>query len=95
MSRSRVCGAVVVLFLTGCASSRKQLNRTQANAASGKVDVRHDPRFICERERTTGSNIAEEVCRYDDPDSDEHRARTQDAVRRAESSRAPHAGGDN
>jgi len=95
MSRSRVCGAVVVLFLTGCASSRKQLNSTQANAASGKVDVRHDPRFICERERTTGSNIAEEVCRYDDPDSDEHRARTQDAVRRAESSRAPHAGGDN
>jgi hypothetical protein len=92
MSRASVCGAVVVLVLTACASGKKQLSRTQANASSAKVDVRHDPRFICERERTTGSNIAEEVCRYDDPDSDEHRRRVQDDVRRAESARARHVG---
>jgi hypothetical protein len=85
MSRATVCGAVVVLVLTGCASSRKQLNGTQAKAEMANVDVTHDPRFKCVMEHTTGSNIAEKICRYDDPDSDEHRRRTQDILRRAES----------
>jgi hypothetical protein len=85
MSRASVFGAIVVLVLTACASRRTQLNGTQVKAEMASVDVTHDPRFKCVMERTTGSNIAEKVCRYDDPDSDEHRRRTQDLLRRAES----------
>ncbi|OLD09802.1 MAG: hypothetical protein AUI90_03160 [Deltaproteobacteria bacterium 13_1_40CM_3_69_14] len=79
----------MVLVLTACASGRKQLSRTQAKAETANVDVQHDPRFKCEMERPTGSNIPERICRYDNPDSDEHRRRTQDLLRQGSQAVAP------
>jgi len=84
MLRTQAWLGVVVLLLTACAVSNKMTkDKLQSNGNSEKIDVRHDKRFTCTKERMTGSQIVEEVCRYDTEASDVSRTLTQEAVARA------------